>query len=246
MQNFALSGGVLEEQLKSLPQSDTVSWYDVILSEFQRDRERYIKLDEELTELYNSKSVNPQKENIFRAFKECPFETTVAVLCGQDPYPNRSHAVGLSFSIPADFKQPPSLRNILTELENDIGHDIKVRNGDLSSWARQGVLLLNTSLTVEEGSPNSHKDLWDSFAVNILSFLNKYQENPLAFILWGKQAGEIGRLMEREAPDGYPRTFLYSVHPSPLSAYRGFFGSKPFSKVNSFLVENGVAPIVWG
>lgn len=245
MQNFVLAGGVLEAQLNSFPRGDKVSWYNIILSEFQRDLDRYIELDKKLTELYSSGSVNPRKEDIFRAFRECPFESTVAVLCGQDPYPNQSHAVGLSFSIPADFKQPPSLRNILAELESDIGPDIQVRNGDLSPWARQGVLLLNTSLTVEEGNPNSHKALWDPFAVHILSALNKYQEKPLVFILWGKQAGEIGRLMEREAPDGYPRKFLYSVHPSPLSAYRGFFGSKPFSQTNTFLTENGLASIKW-
>lgn len=245
MQDFVLSGGVLEAQLNSLPRTERFSWYDIILSEFQRSREKYIELDKKLTALYDSQSVNPLKENIFRAFKECPLESTVVVLCGQDPYPNQSHAVGLSFSIPADCKQPPSLRNILAELDSDIGPDIQVRNGDLSPWARQGVLLLNTSLTVEEGNPNSHRALWGSFAVNILSSLNKYQKKPLVFILWGKQAGEIGRLMEREAPDGYPRKFLYSVHPSPLSAYRGFFGSKPFSQTNTFLAENGLAPIKW-
>ncbi len=243
--NFVLSGGVLEQQLNSLPHTNGRSWYDIILAEFHRDRERYIAFDKELTELYNSAPVNPNSDNIFRAFRECPFDSTTTVLCGQDPYPNRSHAVGLSFSIPADFKQPPSLRNILVELESDIGPDIQVRNGDLSPWAKQGVLLLNTSLTVEEGSPNSHKALWDSFAVNILSSLNKYQEKPLVFILWGKQAGELGRLMEREAPDGFPRKFIYSVHPSPLSAYRGFFGSKPFSQTNSFLTEHGLVPIKW-
>lgn len=244
MQNHVLSSGILEQQLNQLPQDGKTSWHDLILAEFQRDRNRYIDLDRKLTALYETSSVNPHQNNIFRAFRECPFEDTKVVICGQDPYPNKNHAVGLSFSIPAGEKQPPSLKNIITELESDVG-DTVVKNGDLTSWAQQGVLLLNTVLTVEEGNSNSHKKLWGDFAVNILRALNQQQEKPLAFILWGKQAQDIGKVMEREAPTEYPRKFLYSVHPSPLSAYRGFFGSKPFSQTNDFLTDHGLEPIKW-
>lgn len=187
----------------------------------------------------------PKKKTSSEHSENAPFDSTVLVLCGQDPYPNSSHAVGLSFSIPSNEKQPPSLQNILEELESDIGPDIQVRDGDLSPWAKQGVLLLNTSLTVEEGHPNSHQAFWRGFSTNILSLLNAYQENPLVFVLWGKQAENIGRLMEKTAPAYYPRKFIYSVHPSPLSAYRGFFGSKPFSQTNRFLVEHGFKEISW-
>lgn len=240
-----LSGGILEEQYLRLPNPGGHSWRELIGMEFSRDRERYIALDQALTELYQTNNVNPQQDNIFKAFQECPFDSTVLVLCGQDPYPNASHAMGLSFSIPAGVKQPPSLKNILKELESDIGPDRQVLEGDLTPWARQGVLLLNTALTVNEGEPNSHKKLWDGFAIHILSLLNEYQKRPLVFILWGNQAHDIGKHLENTVPSDAPRKFIYSVHPSPLSAYRGFFGSKPFSQTNDFLAENGVAPIKW-
>lgn len=242
---YLLTGGVLEQQLNSLPRIGEYSWRDLIEYEICRDLRRYIPLDRQLTELYESSSVNPQRENIFRAFRECPFADTKVVILGQDPYPNKEHAMGLSFSIPAGEKQPPSLRNILTELESDIGPEIQVRNGDLTPWAQQGVLLLNTVLTVEEGNSNSHKKLWGSFANEILLALNVYHRKPLVFILWGKQAHNIGKVLERRASVGVPRKFIYSVHPSPLSSYRGFFGSKPFSQTNDFLVANGCTPIKW-
>ena len=244
MQNNLLSGGVLEQQFNALPAGHGYSWQGFIGLEFSQNIARYIVLDRKLTELYETTSVNPQKENIFRAFRECPFADTKVVILGQDPYPNKEHAMGLSFSIPAGEKMPPSLKNILVELENDIGNT-QVRDGDLTPWAQQGVLLLNTVLTVEEGNSNSHKKLWGSFANDILLALNEYHRNPLVFILWGKQAHDIGKVLERRAPVGIPRKFIYSVHPSPLSAYRGFFGSKPFSQTNDFLVANGCAPIKW-
>lgn len=245
MQNNLLSGGVLEQQFNALPAGHGYSWQGFIGLEFSQNIARYTELDRKLTELYETTSVNPQRENIFRAFRECPFADTKVVILGQDPYPNKEHAMGLSFSIPAGEKQPPSLRNIITELESDIGTEIQVRSGDLTPWAQQGVLLLNTVLTVEEGKSNSHKKLWGSFANSILLELNEYHRKPLVFILWGKQAENIGKVMERRAPDSCPRKFIYSVHPSPLSAYRGFFGSKPFSQTNTFLTDHGLEPIKW-
>lgn len=244
MQNNLLSGGVLEQQFNELPSATGYSWQGFIGLEFSRNLRRYAELDRQLTELYETTSVNPQRENIFRAFRECPFADTKVVILGQDPYPNKEHAMGLSFSIPAGEKMPPSLNNILVELENDVGNT-QVRDGDLTPWAQQGVLLLNTVLTVEEGKSNSHKKLWGSFANSILLELNEYQKKPLVFILWGTQAHNIGKVMERRAPVGCHRKFIYDVHPSPLSAYRGFFGSKPFSQTNDFLVANGCAPIKW-
>lgn len=244
MAEVCLSGGVLEQQLNFLPQGD-YCWRKLIAEEFASDRERYTTLDKDLTERYRTEQVNPACENIFRAFAACPLDQTRVVICGQDPYPNPAHAMGLAFSIPADTKQPPSLKNILKELESDIGPGSPVENGDLSYWARQGVLMLNTALTVREGAPNSHKALWGDFSLKVLCRLNREQNGPLAFILWGNQAREIGTVMERTAPPHAPRLFHYGVHPSPLSAYRGFFGSRPFSQVNQFLEKHGEIPVKW-
>ena len=243
-QTSCLSGGILEEQYDRLPRGER-SWHRLLAMEFARDPERYADLDRTLTALYAAEPVNPARENLLKAFAACPLESVRVVICGQDPYPNASHAMGLSFSVPAGVKLPPSLKNILQELESDIGPEVQVRSGDLTPWAEQGVLLLNTALTVREGEPNSHKALWDGFAVRVLSLLNQYQQKPLVFLLWGKQAQDIGARMEKTAPTGYPRKFLYGVHPSPLSAYRGFFGSRPFSQINAFLQAQGQKPIRW-
>ena len=241
----SLAGGVLESQWKALPDTGPDSWRALLGQVFTADPERYRQLDRTLTELYEKEPVNPARENLLRAFRDCPADRTVLVLCGQDPYPNREHAMGLSFSVPAGTKLPPSMKNILKELESDIGGDLQSAAGDLRSWAEQGVLLLNTALSVREGEPNSHKALWDGFAVEVLTQLNRQRKQPLAFLLWGKQAHEIGKRMEKTAPADSCRLFLYSVHPSPLSAYRGFFGSKPFSRINEFLQEHGEQPIRW-
>ena len=239
-----LSGGVLESELCSLG-SCSATWCEVIDDVMSRDSERYKKLDSILTDEYAGKVINPEKENIFRAFRDCTFENTKVVICGQDPYPNHEHAVGLSFSVPAGAKLPPSLKNIYAELRDDIVTPSHELNGDLSHWAGEGVLLLNTTLTVEAGKSNSHKKLWDGFAVNVLTELNRRKVSPLAFILWGNDAHAIGKMMEKTAPQDAPRRYIYSVHPSPLSAYRGFFGSKPFSAVNNFLTANSEAAIDW-
>ena len=240
-----LSGGVLERQWNSLPDTGPDGWKALLEAVFSSDPVRYATLDRQLTELYETQPVNPAEENLLRAFRDCPAENTVLVLCGQDPYPNKEHAMGLSFSVPVGAKLPPSMKNILKELETDMGGDLQAVGGDLSSWAKQGVLLLNTSLSVKEGEPNSHQHLWDGFAVEVLTLLNRRRQGALSFLLWGKQAHAIGKRMERTAPEGCPRQYLYGVHPSPLSAYRGFFGSRPFSQINGFLAEHGEQPIQW-
>ena len=176
----------------------------------------------------------PEQQSIFRALQISPDKVTV-VIVGQDPYPNAKHAMGLAFSTPAGVAPlPKSLKNIFTELNNDLAIDRS--NGDLSDWANQGVLLLNRSLTVEPGKSDSHSNLgWQDFTEKIIQAAANY--GALA-ILWGNEAQKVSNLFA--ATDVFK-----SAHPSPLSAYRGFFGSKPFSKVNNRLIEKGLIPIKW-
>jgi len=176
----------------------------------------------------------PEQQSIFRALQISPDKVTV-VIVGQDPYPNAKHAMGLAFSIPAGVAPlPKSLKNIFTELNNDLAIDRS--NGDLSDWANQGVLLLNRSLTVEPGKTDSHSNLgWQDFTEKIIQAAAK---NGALAILWGNEAQKVSNLFA--ATDVFK-----SAHPSPLSAYRGFFGSKPFSKVNKRLIEKGLTPIKW-
>ena len=176
----------------------------------------------------------PEQQSIFRALQISPDKVTV-VIVGQDPYPNAKHAMGLAFSIPAGVAPlPKSLKNIFTELNNDLAIDRS--NGDLSDWANQGVLLLNRSLTVEPGKSDSHSNLgWQDFTEKIIQAA---ANNGALAILWGNEAQKVSNLFA--ATDVFK-----SAHPSPLSAYRGFFGSKPFSKVNKRLIEKGLIPIKW-
>ena len=176
----------------------------------------------------------PEQQSIFRALQIPPKEVKV-VIVGQDPYPNAKHAMGLAFSIPAGVAPlPKSLKNIFTELNNDLAIDRS--NGDLSDWANQGVLLLNRSLTVAPGESDSHSNLgWQDFTGKIIQTA---ANNGAVAILWGNEAQKVSNL--------FADTDLFkSAHPSPLSAYRGFFGSKPFSKVNNRLQEKGLTPIKW-
>jgi uracil-DNA glycosylase len=176
----------------------------------------------------------PEQQSIFRALQIPPDKVTV-VIVGQDPYPNPKHAMGLAFSIPAGVAPlPKSLKNIFTELNNDLAIDRS--NGDLSDWANQGVLLLNRSLTVEPGKSDSHSNLgWQDFTEKIIQAA---ANNGALAILWGNEAQKVSNLFA--ATDVFK-----SAHPSPLSAYRGFFGSTPFSKVNKRLIEKGLIPIKW-
>ena len=176
----------------------------------------------------------PERQSIFRALQIPPEEVKV-VIVGQDPYPNAKHAMGLAFSIPAGVAPlPKSLKNIFTELNNDLAIDRS--NGDLSDWANQGVLLLNRSLTVEPGESNSHSNLgWQDFTGEIITTA---ANNGALAILWGNEAQKVSDLFA-------DLDVFKSAHPSPLSAYRGFFGSKPFSKVNNRLQQKGLTPIKW-
>ncbi len=184
-------------------------------------------------------SIFPQSKNIFNAFNSSPFESVKVVILGQDPYHGAGQAHGLSFSVQAGVASPPSLQNIFKELVDDIECPFP-KSGDLSHWAHQGVLLLNTLLTVRQGEPFSHKDRgWERFTDQVIRTLSQHREH-LVFILWGAPAGKKSILI-----DETKHLVLKAPHPSPLSSYRGFFGSKPFSKTNTYLVENGIAPIDW-
>lgn len=183
-------------------------------------------------------SILPAKENIFRALRETPFHQVKVVILGQDPYPTRTHANGLAFSVYNDVRPlPKSLINIFTELNTDIS--TKRENGDLTDWAQQGVLLLNTSLTVIEGKAGSHKGLWTPLTNEIVRTISAQREN-VVFILWGRHAQEKIAMIDDDR-----HHIIISAHPSPLSAYSGFFGSKPFSRTNNFLTSKNITPINW-
>lgn len=204
----------------------------------ERDKEYFKKLQDFLENEYLTKKIYPEKENIFRALSLTSYENTKVVILGQDPYHTKDTAEGLSFSVKKSRKITPTLRNIYIELKNDLG--IKREDISLASWAKQGVLLLNAVLTVEENSPLSHKNKgWEIFTDNILSLLNA-KNLPVVFILWGNEAKKKTSLITNPK-----HLILTSAHPSPLSASRGFFGSKPFSKVNNFLKFNKLNPINW-
>ncbi len=190
-------------------------------------------------EIDAGKSILPGEANIFNALRLTPPDAVKVVILGQDPYPNKHHAHGLAFSIPIGEKDiPKSLKNILIELESDIG--ISASSGNLEPWAKQGVLLLNRVLTVEAGNPNSHRKIgWQALTTEIIQAINATREH-VVFILWGNPAQECKKYVSVEK-----HHVIESPHPSPLSAYRGFFGSKPFSTANQFLEAKGLAPIDW-
>ena len=184
--------------------------------------------------------VYPPAEKEFAALKLTPPENVRVVILGQDPYHEPGQAMGLSFSVPEGTKLPPSLRNIYEELESDLGIPPR-SSGDLTHWAEQGVLLLNTVLTVEKGKANAHARWgWQRFTDGVISATNALPQ-PIAFVLWGAQAQKKAELIQTDAP----RLILNAPHPSPLSSYRGFFGSKPFSKINAFLEARGEKKIDW-
>lgn len=180
--------------------------------------------------------IYPAKEKVFAALELVAPEDVKVVIIGQDPYHTPGQAQGLSFSLPDGAKTQPSMRNILKELKDDIG--IERDSQDLTGWAKQGVLLLNRSLTVEEGKPNGMTDLWVSVTNTFVDIIAGLPQ-PIIFVLWGKNAQELDTIVAGRKP------YLKSAHPSPFSAYRGFFGSKPFSHINRYLEENGETPIDW-
>lgn len=192
-----------------------------------------------IMKLYDEKTIYPIKENIFNAFKFTSYENVKVVIVGQDPYHGEGEAHGLSFSVQDNIKIPPSLQNIYKELYNDLGIPPK-KTGNLTGWAKEGVLLLNSTLTVEKDKANSHQGLgWQYFTDYVIKVLN-LSENPIVFILWGNFARSKKVLITNPK-----HLILESPHPSPFSAYNGFFGSKPFSKTNDFLIKNNIKPIDW-
>ncbi len=192
-----------------------------------------------LNQAYQEKEIYPPRDLLFNSLKLCNYDDLKVVIMGQDPYHEPHQAMGLSFSVPEGTPLPPSLVNIYRELHDDIGCDTP-SCGDLSGWASQGVLLLNSVLSVEKGQAASHNKIgWQTFTDNIIRYLDHYP-SPLVFILWGKYAQSKQELIHNNQ-----HLIIKSVHPSPLSAYRGFFGSKPFSQANAFLVKNHRKPIDW-
>lgn len=210
---------------------------DIVAVEFEQDY--YKKLHEFVENEYLNKTIFPPRQNIFRALNLCDYDDVKVVILGQDPYHELHQANGLAFSVYPGVKVPPSLVNIYKELNDDLGAKIP-NHGDLTKWAKQGVLLLNNVLTVEQGKANSHAGKgWETFTLNIVKALNE-REKPLVFILWGSNARA-----KKQYIDTSKHFVIESAHPSPLSAYRGFFGSHPFSKANEFLVEHGMTMIDW-
>ena len=200
----------------------------------------FAALDAFVTEAAAHTTVYPAAENIFAAFAACPAAGIRAVILGQDPYHEPGQAMGLAFSVPQGERLPPSLRNIFTELHTDLGLP-QPSGGDLTPWAERGVLLLNTVLTVGRGAANSHAAWgWQRFTDAVLAAMAALPQ-PVAFVLWGAQAQKKRPLLQSAAP----RLVLCAPHPSPLSSYRGFFGSRPFSQINAFLQENGEQPVDW-
>lgn len=199
-----------------------------------------------LDELHSGKTIFPYladdngviKTDFYRAFELTPFDKVKVVILGQDPYHEQGQANGLAFSVYNGVKMPPSLRNIFKELQDDLGGDLRT-NTDLSDWAEQGVLLLNTALSVIEGEANSMASIWEPYTDRLIQLIDE-NKTPVIFVLWGGNARKKKALIKNNKA-----LIVESAHPSPLSAYRGFFGSKPFSKINEKLVSLNLEPINW-
>lgn len=214
------------------------SWKDALTEEF--GKEYFKTLTDFVRDEYKSGTVYPPAKFIFHAFELTPFEKVKVVILGQDPYHGPGQAHGLSFSVPEGISSPPSLQNIYKELQSDIGSETSKESGNLEHWAAQGVLLLNATLTVRAHLPASHqKKGWEQFTDAVIQALSQKREH-LVFILWGRYAQEKGKLIDKER-----HYVLESPHPSPLSVYHGFSGSKPFSKTNEYLEKHGLGPITW-
>lgn len=212
-----------------------MNWSQIIA---KQQSEPYFKhIENFLSEAYKNTTVYPSKENIFRAFDLCEYADVKVVIIGQDPYHGENQANGLSFSVFENEALPPSLRNIYKELESDL--NIIKDNGVLDGWAKQGVLMLNMILTVEAKKPASHQHIgWQQFSESIIESLNEHPK-PIIYVLWGNYAKGLKKHI------GSQHIIIESAHPSPLAAYRGFFGSKPFSKINSILSNNNEKIIDW-
>lgn len=214
------------------------SWDELLKDEFSK--EYYLNLREFLKSEYSSRKIYPDMNNIFNALKSTDYNDVKAVILGQDPYHGENQAHGLCFSVQKGVMPPPSLVNIFKEQQSDLGIVQPKGFGQLSDWTKQGVLLLNTVLTVRAGMANSHKGKgWEILTDRIIEILNQ-RDNPMVFLLWGANARSKKKLITSKQ-----HLVLETVHPSPLSAYNGFFGCKHFSKTNEFLVQNNMTPIDW-
>jgi uracil-DNA glycosylase len=216
-----------------------MSWSDFITA--QQQQPYFKKLTHFIEqETLSGKTIYPAEADRFNAFALTALTNVKVVILGQDPYHGEGQAHGLSFSVPAGVKVPPSLRNIYKELSDDIAWTGAADCGDLSEWARQGVLLLNTVLTVEKANAGSHaKQGWETFTDNVIKHINEHTEG-VVFLLWGSYAIKKSAMIDH---DKHP--ILTAVHPSPLSAYRGFFGCRHFSQTNALLIKQGKSPIIW-
>lgn len=213
-------------------------WDDIL--NIEKNKNYYKSLESSLEKEYETKKIFPPKELIFNAFEKTPLKELKVVILGQDPYHGEGQAQGFSFSTPSDIKNPPSMQNILKEIKEDLGNDSICLDGDLTPWAKQGVLLLNAILTVEEAKPKSHHKMgWETFTDNIIKYISSSCEN-IVFILWGAPAIKKSKLI-----DETKHHILTAPHPSPLSSYRGFFGCKHFSKTNEILKQNNKEQIQW-
>lgn len=212
-------------------------WDDLLKDEFKK--EYYLNLRQFLKNEYMTQTVYPPMHDIYNALKYTSYSDVKVVILGQDPYHGKGQAHGLCFSVLKGVAPPPSLVNIYKELSSDIGFNIP-NHGELTKWAKEGILLLNTTLTVREASPNSHKGKgWEIFTDTVISILNQ-REKPIVFLLWGGNARSKKSLITNKQ-----HLVLETVHPSPLSAYGGFFGCRHFSKTNDFLANHGIKPIDW-
>jgi uracil-DNA glycosylase len=215
-----------------------ITWEKVIAK--QKEQEYYKNLKEEIDKRYETSTVFPPKNLIYNAFSKTPIDNLKVVILGQDPYHGKGQAQGLAFSTPSDIKNPPSMQNILKEIADDLKRPSSCLDGDLTPWANEGVLLLNTILTVEESKAKSHHNLgWEIFTDNIIKFISQNCED-VVFLLWGSPAIAKSKLINKTK-----HHILTAPHPSPLSAYRGFLGCKHFSKTNEILDSIGKKPINW-
>ena len=216
---------------------DLGDWNERLSPLFQD--ERYLQIRQFLISEYREHTVYPDMYDLYNCFKFTPFEKVKVVLLGQDPYHNEGQAHGLCFSVQKGIQNPPSLENIFKELQSDVGC-ARPKTGDLTKWAKEGVLLLNTSLSVRAHQANSHSKCgWAWFTDSVIQLLSEQKEN-LVFILWGGNARSKKPLIDK-----HKHFIVESAHPSPLSAYNGFFGSKPFSQTNEYLQSKGISPIDW-
>ena len=215
-----------------------MTWDDFFKEE--EKKEYYQNLMSQVNKAYETTTVFPPKDKIFNAFSLTPLENTKVVLLGQDPYHGAGQAQGLAFSTPVEIKNPPSMRNMLKEIQEDLGKASTCEHGDLTSWAKDGVLLINAILTVEEAKAKSHHKMgWEIFTDNLIKFISANCKD-IVFILWGSSA-----IKKEKIIDSTKHHILKGVHPSPLSAYRGFFGCKHFSKTNEILKGLAKEEINW-